>query len=57
MKDCLEIVLPSDHDSKTVTSELPTHYASPYRLTEAPLTEEVKAISGNQLVDGLVHME
>lgn len=57
MKDCLEIVLPSDHDSKTVTSELPTYYASPYRLTEAPLTEEVKAISGNQLVDGLVHME
>ncbi len=34
----------------------PTHYAPPERVTDVELLAEVKAISSNQLIDGLMNM-
>ncbi|MRR07047.1 MAG: HAMP domain-containing histidine kinase [Deltaproteobacteria bacterium] len=38
------------------TLHLPSHFAPPGRATDAELLEEVKAISGNQLIDGLMNI-
>jgi hypothetical protein len=56
MKNRREIVKTANNVSQEGNPPLTTHYASPDRVTDAVLLEEVKAISGNQLIDGLMNM-